>query len=191
VHDGAEEGCRLVVEVVAGGDDRQPHFEGGPVHQVALAEPAAGARRSPRDLLDDRDRSADLVGHASHDQRRAPPRSERLALRSRFDGVVEDAEVEVEAGGVIALVDEDVPERERVLAAGHGDQHALLAREHAVAPDRLAHLVPEELDEVVGTERGVVPAQLDGGRAAAFPALHVRPPDITGRSSMLSSSRTT
>src|SRR5439155_22408554 len=67
-------------------------------------------------------------------------------------------------------------------------------REHAGLADRLADLVAEELEEVRRTERGVVAPELEDRRLAALAALHrerARPPDITGRSSMVSPSRTT
>ena len=38
--------------------------------------------------------------------------------------------------------------------------------------DRLAHLLAEELEEVLAAERGVVPPQLEGRAAAALAALH-------------------
>src|SRR5499433_525446 len=194
VHDRAEERRRLVVEVVAGRDHRDAVLERHAIHQVALGQAAAGARRPARDLLDDRHRSAHLVAHGADDQRHAAGRGERLALGLRLDRVVEDAEVEIEAGRPVALVDQHVPEGERVLAAGHGHQHRLVAREHPVLADRLADLVTEELEEVRGAERGVVAAQLEDGRLPALAALHrepALPPDMTGRSSIVSPSRTT
>jgi hypothetical protein len=45
-----EEGRGLVVEIVARGDDREPALHRGAVHDVALREPAGGARRPPRDV---------------------------------------------------------------------------------------------------------------------------------------------
>src|SRR5229473_1896962 len=169
--------------------DGQAVVEGHAVHEIALAETAARARRPACDLLDHGHRPADLIGHARHEQPRAAARRERLALRLRLHRIVEDAEVQIEAGRVVAVVDEDVPQRQRVLAARHGHQHTLVAREHAVLADRLAHLVAEELQVVVDAKGGVVAPQLDGGAVAALAALHARPPDITGRSSMTSSSR--
>src|SRR5213078_2711398 len=105
--------------------------------------------------------------------------------------VVEDAEVEVEPRRPVPLVDQDVPERERVFAAGDGHEHVLVLVEHAVLPDRLTDLVPEEVEKVRGAERGVVAAQLEHGRPPALAALHCAPPLITGRSSIVSPSRTT
>src|SRR5262249_1205011 len=111
------------------------------------------------------------------------------------DGILEDAEVEVQAGCPIPLADQHVPEREGILAAGDGDQHRLVLGEHVVLPDRLAHLVAEELEEIRGAERGVVASGLARARLPALATLHrgsaPLPPDITGRSSIVASSRTT
>src|SRR5262249_27525277 len=115
---------------------------------------------------------------------------ERLALAARLHGVVEDAQVQVEAGRAVAFVDQHVPERQRVLAAGDGHQDRLVLAEHAVLADGLAHLGSEGLLEVRRAEGGVGAPKLQHRRAAALAALHARPPDITGRSSMVSSSFT-
>src|SRR4029453_13370015 len=104
---------------------------------------------------------------------------------------VEDPEIEVEPGGPVALVDQHVPQRQRVLAARDGDQHLLVAFEHPVAPNRLPDLIAEELHEVGGAEGGVVPSQLEDGPVPALATLHRAPPDITGRSSIVSVSLTT
>src|SRR5438552_3518899 len=58
---------------------------------------------------------------------------------------------------------------------------------HAVLEGRTVPAVA--LQEVGGAEGGVVPPEHEGGRAAALAALHRTPPDITGRSSITSSSR--
>src|SRR5437016_1192344 len=194
----AQQGRRLVVQVVAGGHHREAVLERGPIHQVALGEAAPGARRPPRDLLDVRDRSAHRLGHRGDDERHPPRRREGLALGLRYDRVLEDAEVEVESRGLVALLEEDVPERQRILAAGDGHQHALLSTEHAVLADGRGHLPAEEGEEVRRAEGGVVPPELHRRPVAAPGALHgllpagatppEPPPDITGRSSIVSAS---
>src|SRR5207245_8835753 len=73
-------------------------------------------------------------------------------------------------------------------------QHGLVPREHLVLADRLADLITEELEEVRRAEGRVVTPQLDDGRVTALAALHRElglPHDITGRSSIVSPSRTT
>src|SRR5205823_8017425 len=84
-----------------------------------------------------------------------------------------------------------VPERERVLAAGDRHEDVLVFLEHAVLPDGLTDLIPEEVDKVRSAEGGIVAAQLEHRRPTALPALHRAPPDMTGLSSMVSASRTT
>src|SRR5439155_2004806 len=74
----------------------------------------------------------------------------------------------------VPLGDQHVPERERVLAAGDGDEHVLVLLEHAVLPDRLADLVAEEVEKIRSAEGGVVAAELEYRRPAALPALHCR-----------------
>src|SRR3989442_754835 len=203
VRNRAEQGGRLVVEVVARRDDAEAVIEGDTVHEVALGEAAARTRGPARDVLDDRDRRADLLGHGRHDQRHVAPPGERLALPPGLHGVLEDAEVEVEARRPVPLVDQHVPERERVLAAGDGDEQVLVLLEHAVLPDRLADLVAEKVEKIRSAEGGVVAAELEYRRPAALPALHCRrapeagpvgwllPPLMTGLSSMVSASRAT
>src|SRR4030095_2801240 len=60
--------------------------------------------------------------------------------------------------------------------------------------DRLADLVAKELEEVRRAERRIMAAQLEDGGIAALAHLHRAPwppPDMTGRSSIVSPSRTT
>ena len=144
----AEEHRRLVVQVVAGGDDRVAVLDGGPIHEVALAEPAGRAGGPARGLLDLGDGRAHRVGHALHDELLAAGGREALALGLGLDGVVEDAQIEIEPGRLVARLDQHVPQREGILAAGDGDQDQLLAAEHPVLADRLRDLLAEELLEV-------------------------------------------
>src|SRR5206468_2886398 len=104
---------------------------------------------------------------------------EFLAAGLRLDGIVEDAEVEVEAGRPVALLDQHLPQRQRVLASRHRHQHGLLGREHPVRADRLADLSPEDLDEVRLAEGGVVPPELDDRPTAALPAFQEASPIIS------------
>src|SRR2546425_889600 len=195
----AEEHRRLVVQVVAGGDDRVAVLDGGPIHEVALAEPAGRAGGPARGLLDLGDGRAHGVRHALHDELLAAGGREGLALALGLDGVVEDAQIEIEPRRLVARLDQHVPQREGILAAGDGDQDLLLAAEHPVLADRLRDLLAKELLEVRRAEGGVVPRQLEDGLTSALAALHwillalalALPPDMTGRTSSTSSSPTT
>src|SRR4029078_13449292 len=73
-----------------------------------------------------------------------------------------------------------------VLAAGHCHEGTLVAAEHRVVVDGLLGLVPAQAEEVLGAEVGVVAPDVDDGRLAAHPALHVAPPEMTGRISTTS-----
>ena len=149
--------------------------DGGPVHQVALGEPAGRARRPPRRFLDLGNARSDALGHGLDDELLAPRGGERLALGLGLDRVVEDAEIEVETGRLVSRLDQHVPERQRVLAAGHRHEDGLVGREHLVLADGLGDLLAEELLEVRRAERGVVPRQLDDGARSALAALHWSP----------------
>ena len=70
---------------------------------------------------------------------------------------------------------EDVPARERVLAAADGDEHALARLDHRELVDRLRDLVAAHAQEVLGAVVGVLPAHVDDRRAAAHAALHAQP----------------
>ena len=74
---------------------------------------------------------------------------ERPGELLRLVAVVADAEPDVEPVGVVAEVEEDVPHRQRVLAAGHGDEHPVAGGEHLELVDGLLRLVAAELGEVL------------------------------------------
>ena len=99
-------------------------------------------------------------------QRAARARRRTLArVRARLVGVLADAEPEVQAVGLVAERAEQVPERERVLAARHRDQHPLAGLDHLEVVDRPPHLLPAVVQEAVAAERGVVAADVDDRRA--------------------------
>src|SRR5262249_35727679 len=83
-------------------------------------------------------------------------------------------------------VEQQVPQREAVLAARHRDEDALAGLDHPVAADGLRRLLATMRDEVLGAEVGVVPGQVDHGRAPADATLHHAPPESTGRTSTVS-----
>ena len=99
--------------------------------------------------------------------------------------VVPDAEPEVKAIDLVAEFDENVPNCQRVLAAGDSYQDPFALREHGELLDGLRCLVSAEPQEVLLAEVRVMPADVDHGRAATYPALHTSfpplPPLITDR----------
>jgi hypothetical protein len=123
-----------------------------------------------------------------------PREAANAALGLGLLRVVEDAQVEIEAGRLVAVLDQHVPQGEGVLAARHPHHDLLVAGEHLVAVHRLRDLLAEELEEVRRAEGRVVTSQLEGGGAPALAALHrvpALPPDMTGRTSSTSSPPTT
>src|SRR2546425_27927 len=132
-----------------------------------------------------------IEGLHAPDELRVRGRQRGRLARERLGAPVRDR---AEQGG--RLVDQHVPERERVLAAGDGDEQVLVLLEHAVLPDRLTDLVAEKVEKIRSAEGGVVAAELEYRRPAALPALHCRgareaaplggllPPLMTGLSSM-------
>ena len=110
--------------------------------------------------------------HRLDDELLAARGGEGLALGLGLDRIVEDAEVEVEPGRLVARLDQHVPQGERVLAAGHRHEHGLVGREHLVLADGLRDLLAEELLEIGRAEGGVVARQLDDRARPALAALH-------------------
>ncbi len=91
---------------------------------------------------------------------------------------------------MVPEIEEQVPQGQGVLAPGHGHQDPLAGRDHVVLVDGPFDLLAAVVEETVGAEAGVVPAHLDDGGLAADPALHVAPPEMTGRTSTVEPSGT-
>src|SRR6185369_493671 len=108
--------------------------------------------------------------------------------RSRFHlgrgRVCADAETEIQALGVVAEIDERIPESQAVLPARDRDQHSLLVREHVFTGHGSLDVALKEEDEAGLTKSGVVTPQLHHCLFGAALALHKAPPDITARTSM-------
>ena len=192
----AEERRRLVVEVVAGGHHRVAVLERGAVHQVALGEAAGRAGRAPRGLLDHRECGAPTASATrSMMQRLAARGGERLALGLGLDRVVEDAEVEIEPGGLVARPRSARPRARASPCRRRRPPDRLVAREHLVLADRLGDLLAEELEEVRASRRRRCGAAARGRRRRRTCGTSRRParapPDMTGRTSSTSSSPTT
>ena len=111
----------------------------------------------------------------------AASRRERTRVLRRLVAVVADPQPEVEAVGIVAEVEQDVPEGEGVLSTRHRHEHTLTATDHREVVDRAAHLLTEMMEETVPAEPRVVASDLDHGRPATAPALQQQPPEITGR----------
>ena len=170
----AEQHRGFVVEVVAGGDDVVAVLERGRVEEVALREPARAARRAAGDLRrgrgcrsrgrSRRSTSCSFRPRALRERRGRTGRTRRSTRRCRARGRGRRPRTRAST--------QEVPERQRVLAAGDRDEHPLPRLEHLVLVDRLAHLLPAVVQEAVPAERRVVPADVDDRRRLAPPALH-------------------
>src|SRR5262249_9144244 len=122
----AEEPRRLVVEVVSRREDVELTLARRGVEIVALHRAARGARGPSRERRHGRHREAVLFLVELDDAETKPARArEALDLLAGTVRVGADAEPEIEALGVVAEVEKDVPEREAVLPARDGDQEAL------------------------------------------------------------------
>ena len=177
--------------VLAGGEHREATFERGAIEVMALERPARGAGWPAGRSGDRRDAEA-VLRFVERDHGQAEPAAlrEGACLRLGRVRVRADAESEVEPLGVVAELDQGVPEGEAVFPAGDRDEDALVLLEHVLALDRPLHAALEEEDEARLAEGGVVTPQLDDRLLPAALALHAIPPEITARSSISSVSAT-
>ena len=153
---------------------------------MPLREPAGTARRAVRDPRPVGHVEAVVVAQIDLAQLRADALRERARIATRLVGVLTDAEAEIEAVDLVTELEEQMPERERILAAGDRDEHALAGREHVVLGNRLAHLLAAMVEEALLAERRVVAAHVDDRRLPATTTLHAAPPDTTARSELVS-----
>ena len=162
----AEQDRGLVVEVVSGHQHVVAAVERRLVEQVALGQTAGRARRAPGGL---RRRSGcrSRSSSARSTSIRWRPRGlgEATGVPGRGVAVLADAEPDVQPVGLVAERDEDVPDGERVLAPGHGDEDPVVRREHVEVRMALATWSRQNFSEVVRAEVRVVPADVDHGRA--------------------------
>ena len=112
-----------------------------------------------------------LVTEVDRLQLQAAFGGKRGRILAAVAGVLTDAETDVQTVGLVAELEQDVPDRERVLAAAHRHEHALARLEHPEVLDRLLDLAPAQLEQVVAAEVGVVARQVDDRRLAAHAAL--------------------
>ena len=113
----AEENRRLVVEVVAGGDDVVSVLDGDRVEQVPFRQTTRAARGSVRRRRGAWDVVTEVGGEVDLVQLEPSILRESARGVSRGLGVFADPEPQIQPIGAIAEVDEQVPEGERVLPA--------------------------------------------------------------------------
>nr|WP_320412812.1 hypothetical protein [Candidatus Microthrix sp.] len=152
----AEQHRSFVIEVVAGHQSVVAAVAGGFVEDVALRHATGRARRALGGPRSGGDVVAVGLDQVDLDQRQPALLGEGPRCVGRRVGVLPDAQSDVEPIGAVAERDEDVPHRQRVLAARHGDQQAVVGLHHVVIGNRLGRLVATELHEVLGAEVGIV-----------------------------------
>jgi len=83
-----------------------------------------------------------------------------------------NGQVDVQAGDVVAQPRKFQHQAQRILAAGKGDQDAVVMGEQLAFFDAALHLPGKEQQEAFGTETGMVAGQGDDGRLLAAFAFH-------------------
>ena len=165
----AEQAGDLVVEVVPGGKGGEAFFKRRLVEIVPFDLAAGGTDGTLEALLDQRD-GKPFLGHFLDDELEAVLAAEAFDDPAHDFGRAGDAEVDVQAGNVIALTRKFQHEGQGILAAGQGDEDAVLVGEQLSGFDAAGDLRGEEIPEAVFTESGVVARQGNDGRGglAAF-----------------------
>ena len=192
-HRVAEQHRRLVVEIVTGDDDVVAAVERRRVEQLALRQPARRARHAAGGHRRGRHVVA-VARRAGRSPCRFSPRSAANArgVPAALVGVLTDAETDVQPVGLVAGLDQHVPHGEASPCRRSPRRApARVGSQHVEVVDRLGHLAPAQLLQVLGTEVGVVPRQVDDRRPLAHLALGPltsAPPEMTGRTSIVSAS---
>ena len=171
----AEQARHLVVQVVARGQGVETFVQGHLVEEMPLDLAAGRADGTVEALLDQRDGQA-LGGQFLDHELQAVPGAEALHHAAGHGRGSRDAQVDVQAGDVIALPGKLQHQGQRILAARQGHQDAFVTGEELLAFDALFHLTGKELEVTVGTEGGVVAAQGHHGRRLADLAFQWRLP---------------
>ena len=174
----AEQHGGFVVEVVAGGDARRSR-----PRRAAWSNrwrfDMPHAEHGTRSVAARRGGDVEAVGRPGGRprRRRSPPRrGEGAGVRARLVGVVADAEAEVEPVGVVAQVEEQVPQRQAVLAAATPPPAP--ARPAASSRSRRSPWSTwsrQRRRKCSAQKLALWRRQVDDGRAAAHPALHAAP----------------
>ena len=152
---------RLVVEVVAGGERVVTAAAGGLVEQVALRQAACRTGRPPGRPGTGGDVEAVSLRQIDGVEGETPALRVAAGKAGGRLAVVADAESQVEAVGVVAEVDQDVPHGQAVLAARDRHQHPLAGLEHAEAADSSCHLIAAQAQKMLTAEVGVVAPDID------------------------------
>ena len=139
----AEQHRRFVVEVVAGDDARRSRRRSRPCRTggaCSARTPSTARAASPWPRSGCRSRSRRAASTSIRCSPRA--RGERPGVVAGHVAVLADAEADVQPVGLVAEVEQQVPHREAVLAARHGDEHPVVAaRASSKSLDGLGDLI--------------------------------------------------
>jgi hypothetical protein len=80
--------------------------------------------------------------------------------------------MDVQAGGFVSEIDQDIPERETIFAPGDGHQQAVVVREHVLFFDGPGDLIGEVFLKAGLTEGGIVATDVDEGLFTTLHTLH-------------------
>ena len=187
----------FIVEVVPGRQHRVPFFEREPVHHVPLGQAARRTRLalparlcarnfgngfavSGGNVNDVEDRRGargkgrriviGAIRHSPLAMRHKLPRLFERQVRVRF-GIV-DAQPDVQPVRLIAEPQQHIPQRERILAAAHRHEDALVAREHFIFFDGAFGLRDKPLAVMLGAQGEFVVAHVDDRAFVTFSTTH-------------------
>ena len=171
----AEQARHLVIQVVARGQGVETFVQGHLVEEMPFDLAAGRADGTVEALLDQRNGQA-LGGQFLDHELQAVLGAKALHHAAGHGRGFRDAQVDVQAGDVIALPGKLQHQGQRILAARKGHQDAFVTGEELLAFDALFHLTGKELEVTVGAEGGVVAAQGHHGRRLADLAFQWRLP---------------
>ena len=153
----AEQARHLVIQVVARGQCVETFVQGHLVEEMPFDLAAGRADGTVEAFLDQRDGQA-LGGQFLDHELQAVLGAKTLHHAAGHGRGFRDAQIDVQAGDVIALPGKLQHQGQRILAARKGHEDAFVTGEELLAFDALFHLTGKELEVTVGAEGGVVAA---------------------------------
>src|SRR5882762_5788899 len=93
-------------------------------------------------------------------------------LGMRLLRVGPDSEVHIERVGAIAELEQNIPERQTVLPAGHRHENSVFLPKHLLRLDRPRNLIVDEAIEAIFAEGRIVAREADHRFGFTFGAIH-------------------
>jgi hypothetical protein len=94
-------------------------------------------------------------------------------LGKRLFGIGSNAEIHIERVSLIAELEQDVPECQAVLPAGHCHKKPIILSEHLLRLDRSRNLIVDEAIEAALTECRIVAGETDDSFGFTSGAIHL------------------